>query len=178
MQTKRGRFAVSELVVGLLLLAAAGVIFFDAQRLPPPPAYGMGPASVPQLIAAGMALLGVITIAAAFMRRGAVDTGEEAEGGPIDAGAVVVILASLVALIALMTLGGGFILGCTVLFAGTAWAFGRRKLFADVVIGLVLSLLIYAVFTKLLTLSLPEGPLERVISRSLDSGWAATKSLF
>jgi putative tricarboxylic transport membrane protein len=178
MQTKRGRFAVSELVVGLLLLAAAGVIFFDAQRLPPPPAYGMGPASVPQLIAAGMALLGAITIAAAFFRRGAANSGEDEEGGPIDVGAVVVILVSLVTLIALMTLGGGFMLGCTVLFAGTAWAFGRRALVADVVIGLVLSLLIYAVFTKLLTLSLPEGPLERLVGRGLDAGWASLKSLF
>jgi putative tricarboxylic transport membrane protein len=178
MQTKRGRFAVSELVVGLLLLAAAGVIFFDAQRLPPPPAYGMGPASMPQLIAAGMALLGIITIAAAFFRRGAADADGDEEGGPIDVGAIVVILASLVALIALMTLGGGFILGCTVLFAGTAWAFGRRAPVSDVLIGLLLSLLIYAVFTKLLTLSLPEGPLERVISRSLDAGWASLKSLF
>lgn len=177
MRTKRGRFAVSELVVGLLLLAAAAVIYLDAQRLPPAPAYGMGPASVPQLIAAGMALLGVVTLAAAFMGGGAA-AGEEEEGGALDWGAVVAILASLVVLIALMTLGGGFILGCTVLFAGTAWAFGRRALAADVAIGLVLSALIYAVFTKLLTLTLPEGPLERLLVRGLDAGWASLKGLF
>src|SRR5262245_34847084 len=177
MQTKRGRFAVSELVVGLLLAAAAAVIYFDSQRLPPPPAYGMGPASVPQLIAACMALLGVITIVAAF-RRGAAEAEGDEEGGPIDAVAVAVILVSLVVLIALMTLGGGCILVCTARFAGTAWAVGRRAPVADIAIGLVLSALIYAVFTKLLTLSLPDGPLERLVARGLDAGWASLKNLF
>lgn len=168
MQTKpRARFAVSELVVGLLLLAAAAVILFDAQRLPAGAMYGVGPAAAPTLIAGGLVLLGLATLVAAW--RGGAAEDAEGEEGPLDSSAVVVIMLSLAALIALMTLGGGFIPACTVLFAGTAWAFGRRALLADIAIGLVLSLIIYAVFTKLLTLALPEGPLERLVLRGLDS---------
>jgi putative tricarboxylic transport membrane protein len=165
MQTKpRARFAVSELVVGLLLLAAAGVILFDAQRLPAGAMYGVGPAAAPTLIAGCMILLGLVTLVAAW--RGGEDA--DAEEGGLDGGAVVVIMLSLAALIALMTLGGGFIAACTVLFAGTAWAFGRRALLADIAIGAALALVIYAVFTKLLTLALPEGPPERLVLRGLD----------
>ena len=50
----------------------------------------------------------------------------------------------------------------TLLFAFTARAFGRRALIADLVIGFVLSTLIFLMFNKLLQLALPMGPLERL----------------
>ena len=49
------------------------------------------------------------------------------------------------------------------LFAATARAFGRTAIVTDLVIGLVLAFVVYLMFTKLLTLSLPEGPLERLL---------------
>ena len=66
------------------------------------------------------------------------------------------------ALIALIGLGGGFIPAITILFAATSTAFGRRAFLADVAIGFGLSLVAYLMFDKLLTLSLPAGPLERL----------------
>jgi putative tricarboxylic transport membrane protein len=163
-----GRIVVSELAIGAALLALAAVIFFDAQRLAPGSMYGVGPSVAPMIVAGGLVLLGLATLLAAW-RPGA----EEAEAGAIDrdamdASAVVVIAVALAAMIALMTLGGGFILACTALFAGTAWAFGRRAPAADVAIGFVLALLVYAVFTRALTLALPEGPLEALVQRGLD----------
>jgi len=167
MQTRgRGRIAVSELIIGLVLLALAAVIFADAQRLAPGSMYGVGPSEAPTMIAGGLVLLGLATLLAAWRPRAS--DNEFAAEGAIDTAAVVVIMAALVALIALMTLGGGFILGCTVLFAGTAWAFGRRAPVADIAIGLVLALIVYAVFTRALTLGLPEGPLEKLVQRGLD----------
>jgi putative tricarboxylic transport membrane protein len=50
-----------------------------------------------------------------------------------------------------------------VLFATTATAMGRRKPAADLAIGLALGLLVYLMFAKLLSLSLPAGPLESLI---------------
>jgi putative tricarboxylic transport membrane protein len=158
-----GRIAVSELVIGAVLLALAVVIFFDAQRLAPGSMYGVGPSVAPMIVAGGLVLLGLATLFAAW-RPGAAEAEEEG----IDRAAVVVIVAALAAMIALMTLGGGFILACTALFAGTAWAFGRRAPAADVAIGFVLALLVYAVFTRALTLTLPEGPLEALVQRGLD----------
>jgi putative tricarboxylic transport membrane protein len=70
---------------------------------------------------------------------------------------------ALASLVAAIGLGGGFILGTTLLFAFTARAFGRRAFLADVIIGAVLGLIVYLLFHGLLTLALPEGPLERLI---------------
>jgi putative tricarboxylic transport membrane protein len=51
----------------------------------------------------------------------------------------------------------------TILFAATATAFGRRAIAADLIIGFVIAVVIYLAFSKLLTLGLPEGPLERLL---------------
>ena len=80
-----------------------------------------------------------------------------------DAKAVGLIVGGLAALIAIIGLDGGFIPATTILFAATAAAFGRRAFLTDFVIGFVLSLVVYLLFTKLLSLSLPVGPLERLL---------------
>ena len=41
-------------------------------------------------------------------------------------------------------------------------AFGRRAFLTDLLIGAVIAVLIYLLFGKLLTLSLPAGPLENL----------------
>jgi putative tricarboxylic transport membrane protein len=69
----------------------------------------------------------------------------------------------LAALIAIIGLGGGFIPATAVLFAATATAFGRRAIHIDLAIGLVLAIVVFLLFDKLLTLSLPAGPLERLL---------------
>jgi putative tricarboxylic transport membrane protein len=80
----------------------------------------------------------------------------------LDPKAIVLILGGLVALIVIIGLGGGFIPATAVLFAAVATAFGRRAILADFAIGLGLALLVYLLFAKILTLSLPMGPLERL----------------
>ena len=59
---------------------------------------------------------------------------------------------------------GGMYGGSTtaILFAATATAFGRRAIHIDLGIGLVLAVLVFLMFDKLLTLSLPAGPIERL----------------
>ena len=76
---------------------------------------------------------------------------------------MLLILGGFVALIALIAFGGGFIIATAILFATTAAAFGRKALVTDLVIGAVLALVIFLIFDKLLTLSLPAGPLERLL---------------
>ena len=49
------------------------------------------------------------------------------------------------------------------LFVATAAAFGRRAILADLAIGSCMATLIYLAFDQLLTLSLPAGPLERLL---------------
>jgi putative tricarboxylic transport membrane protein len=149
------RFAVSELVIGVALLALAAVIAFDARRLPVGALYGVGPAAPAMIVAAGLAAIGIATLVAAW-RSG------PTRAPAVDAGPVLTIVFGLVVLIAIVALGGGFVIGFAVLFAATARAFGSGAPHWDIGIGFVLSAAIYFGFTKLLALSLPQGPLERL----------------
>jgi putative tricarboxylic transport membrane protein len=150
------RFDIVPAVVGLLLLGLAGVVAWDAASLTRSTPYGLGPEATPYLIAGGLFLLGCGHLIAAL--RSAPLSVE-----PTDPAAVAWIVGGLVALIATIWLGGGFIPATTFLFAATARAFGRRALLADLAIGFGLGVLVYLAFTKLLTLSLPQGPLERLL---------------
>ena len=80
-----------------------------------------------------------------------------------DPKAVLLILGGLALLIAIIGLGGGFILATSALFVTTSAAFGRRAILADSAIAIVMTTLIYLAFDRLLTLSLPTGPLERLL---------------
>lgn len=144
------------IVVGLVLLGLAGVIWWDLDSLTLSSTYGLGPKAMPAVVAAGLALLGLANGASAF-RQGRVVR------ETLDLRAIALIVGGLAALIALISFGGGFIPGTAILFAATAAAFGRRAVLADLAIGLGLAVAIYLLFAKLLTLSLPIGPIERLL---------------
>jgi putative tricarboxylic transport membrane protein len=156
MEKQAKRFDVAEFVLGLALIATAVVLWIDSALLSPGSMYGVGPSAAPKIIAGGLALLGLATLLVALR-------GTPADTESADWTAVLVMLAGFVALIALIAWGSGFIAASTILFAATSWAFGRRAVVTDVVLGAVLATCIYLVFTKLLTLGLPQGPFERLI---------------
>jgi putative tricarboxylic transport membrane protein len=144
------------LVIALMLAAVAAVLVWDANLLQSSTTYGMGPHVMPIVIAIGLGILAIGNLIDAL--RGNLPARESA-----DPKAVLLILAGLALLIAIIGLGGGFILATTALFVTTARAFGRRAILADLAIALVLTTLIYVAFDRLLTLSLPAGPLERLL---------------
>lgn len=145
------------LVVATLLLLTAIVIFSDAAQLSVSSPYGLGPKAVPNVIAAGLLLLAVGNLVMALQR--GFPAREEA-----DPKAVLLILGGLAALMALIALGAGFIAATAILFACTSAAFGRRAFAVDLLIGTALGLAMYLLFVKLLTLGLPQGPLERLLA--------------
>jgi putative tricarboxylic transport membrane protein len=144
------------IVVAALLALAAAIIAWDAGRLELGQTYGLGPKAMPYVVAVGLTLLAIGNLVMAL--RGALPLREST-----DPKAIIQILGGLAVLIAIIGFGGGFILATTVLFATTARAFGRRAFLVDLAIGFVLSFAIYLMFDKLLTLSLPAGPLERLL---------------
>jgi putative tricarboxylic transport membrane protein len=150
------RIDPAGLVVAAALAALAAVLVLDASRLPATSMYGMGPEAMPIVIAVGLGLLAIGNLIDAL--RGNLPPRESADPKP-----VLLILGGLAALIAIIGLGGGFILATAVLFVATSAAFGRRAILTDAVIALVMSTLIYLAFDRLLTLSLPSGPLERLL---------------
>jgi len=144
------------LVIAAVLAALAAVLVWDASKLSSTTMYGMGPEVMPVVIAVGLAILAVGNLIDAL--RGSLPPRESIDPKP-----VWLILAGLALLIAIIGFGGGFILATSALFVTTSAAFGRRAILADTAIALVMTTLIYLAFDRLLTLSLPAGPLERLL---------------
>lgn len=144
------------LLVGVLLLAVAAIVGYDASTQTITSNYGLGPTAMPYVVCAGLVALGLAHLVVAF--REGLPRPDEA-----DRSALLWIAAGLAGLIASIALGGGFVLATTLVFACTARGFGRRALLVDAIIGFVLGLVIFLVFAKLLTLLLPSGPLERLL---------------
>ena len=135
-----------------LAFAAIGVLLGTFVGVLP----GIGPQAMPLVVAAGLAILAIGNLVIALR-------GELPERESADPRAVLLILGGFVALIALIAFGGGFIIATAILFATTAAAFGRKAFLVDLGIGLALGVIIFLLFDKLLTLSLPAGPLERLL---------------
>ena len=144
------------IVVAALLALTAVVIVWDTARIELGQTYGLGPKAMPYVIAAGLVLLAIGNLIMGL--RGDMPARESA-----DPKAIIRILGGLAALIAIIGFGGGFIIATAFLFAMTSAAFGRKAFFVDLAIGFVLGVAIYLMFDKVLTLSLPAGPLERLL---------------
>ncbi|MEH2624460.1 putative tricarboxylic transport membrane protein [Bradyrhizobium sp. AZCC 1719] len=150
------RIDPAGLVIAAALAVLAAVLVWDASRLSSTSMYGMGPEAMPVVVAVGLGILAIANLIDTL--RGNLPPRESADPKP-----VLLILGGLALLIAIIGLGGGFILATSALFVTTSAAFGRRALLADLVIALVMTTLIYLAFDRLLTLSLPAGPLERLL---------------
>ena len=142
-------------VIALALAGLAAVLVWDSRQLQTTTMYGMGPEVMPVVIAVGLGLLAIGNLIDAL--RGNLPR-ESA-----DPKAVWLILGGLALLIAIIGLGGGFILATSALFVTTSAAVGRRAILIDSAIAIVMGTLIYLAFDRLLTLSLPSGPLERLL---------------
>jgi putative tricarboxylic transport membrane protein len=146
----------AALVIAAILLVLAGVILFDVSRLRDLGGYSqVGPATVPGWIAYGLVGLAIWTVVAAF--RGDFPVREKQEVKP-----VVWIVAGLAAQMLLIR-PLGFSIATGILFGLTAAGFGARKLWISIPIAIVICLAIWWVFSVVLSLSLPAGPLENLL---------------
>ena len=150
------RIDPAGIVIAVALAVLAAVLVWDASHLPATSMYGMGPEAMPVVVAIGLGLLAIGNLIDAL--RGNLPPRESMDPKP-----VLLILGGLALLIAIIGFGGGFILATSALFVATSTAFGRRAILTDAIIALVMSTLIYLAFDRLLTLSLPTGPLERLL---------------
>jgi putative tricarboxylic transport membrane protein len=149
------RVDVAGLVIALILLVLAGVVWWDMTKLQILSPYDLGPKVMPIVVSACLVLLAIGNGIGAL--RGDLPPRDSLDWKPI-----ILILGGLACLITLIALGGGFMIGTAILFATTSAAFGRRAFLTDLLIGAVIAVFIYVLFGKLLTLSLPAGPLERL----------------
>jgi putative tricarboxylic transport membrane protein len=146
----------AALVIAAGLAIAAAVIGWQTANMSGGGGYArIGPAAFPYLIAAGLFFLAVWTAVAAW--RG--DFPErEAQNLPL----MIWIIGGLAAQMLLLEIAG-FSIATGVLFAATARGFGRGPLYFTIPLGIALALAIFVVFATGLQLSLPAGPLERLV---------------
>jgi putative tricarboxylic transport membrane protein len=156
MSSQHRRIDVAGLVIALLLLALAGVVWWDMTKLQLLSPYDVGPKAMPVIVSIGLAILAIGNGIGAL--RGDLPERESLDWKPI-----ILILGGLACLITLIAIGWGFMIGTAILFATTSAAFGRRAFLVDFLIGAVIAVFIYVLFAKLLTLSLPAGPLENLL---------------
>ncbi|KXG86222.1 tripartite tricarboxylate transporter TctB family protein [Agrobacterium bohemicum] len=141
--------------IAVFLVAIAAVIFWDSARLASVAGYSpVGPATVPYAIA--FCLIGLAIWTGFEAWRNEFPTRDRQEMGP-----VFWVIAGLAAQMLLLKIAG-FSIATGLLFAFTARAFGKRKLWYSIPIGIVFSFIIWVIFAQLLQLSLPAGPLERL----------------
>lgn len=153
---RRPRGAAFVIAAGLAGLAA--LLLVDAAGLRQDGGYaGVGPADVPRIVAYGLLVLAVLTVLAGLKG----DLPKPPRQAPAP---VLWILGGLGLQLALLHVVG-FVISGALLFGMTARGFGQRPLWKNVAVGLVLALVIYGVFDRLLRLNLPGGPLEMLIFR-------------
>lgn len=146
----------AALVIALVMAAIAAVIIWQTSMMRVPPIQAkVGPQVFPYVIAGGLIVLAIGTAFSAM--RGSFPPREKDNYGPM-----MWILGGLVA--QMLLLGwAGFSLATGVLFAFTAKGFGRGPLWQTIPIGFVLAFVIWFIFSRGLQLSLPSGPIERLI---------------
>ncbi|SMO35751.1 tripartite tricarboxylate transporter TctB family protein [Paracoccus laeviglucosivorans] len=145
----------AALVIAVFLALVAGVMLWDSARLADLGGYsGVGPASVPRVVAYCLLGLAGWTALAAFR-------GDFPEREPQNPSPILWIVAGLAAQLMLLHIAG-FSIATGILFAFTARAFGKRNLAMTLPIGIVFAFAVWVIFAKLLMLHLPPGPLEHL----------------
>ncbi|WP_011582626.1 MULTISPECIES: tripartite tricarboxylate transporter TctB family protein [Chelativorans] len=145
----------AALAIAAALAMVAGVIVWSTAGGTSGGGYArIGPAAFPYVIAAGLFLLAIWTAIAAW--RGDFPKREPQQLGPL-----AWIVGGLIAQMLLLTTAG-FSIATGILFAATARGLGRGPLWLTVPVGIVLAFVVWLIFARLLQLSLPAGPLERL----------------
>lgn len=146
---------MAALVIAAGLAIVAGVMLWDSARLADLGGYsGVGPASVPRVVA--FCLLGLAAWTAFAALRGDFPARPRQNVAP-----VLWIIAGLAGQMMLLHIAG-FSIATGLLFAFTAMAFGKRNLAMTFPIGIIVSFAVWILFSQLLMLHLPPGPLEHL----------------
>lgn len=150
-------WSLAGLSIGLGLLVVAAVIGYDAAQMRVPPIHAkVGPRVFPIIVSIGLAVCGLALV---WQSRSKVSF-PDAEG-ETDWTAIAVIAAGLIVHMNILK-PLGFVPAGVMLFMSVAFAFGSRKFARDGMIALIVVLITYVSFTRLLGLQLPPGILKGI----------------
>lgn len=151
----------AETLVGLAVLAFAGVVYYGAASIPASPLYArVGPAVFPFAIAWCMAALGIALIVQGL--RGGWSDEDPDTKLPVDFRALLWLgLGLAINLVAIQDLG--FTLASAAMFACIARCFGSERPAVDFGVGFALAAAAYLGFSKALGINIGEGLLESLV---------------
>lgn len=142
--------------IAAFLLLVGVILIVEGYRVPSKAGYsGVGAGDVPRLIGWALVLLSGWTAIDGWRNPGP----PRARQHPVP---LIWLLGGMAVMVATIH-SIGFILGVTILFIAATAAFGERRFHISAPVGLVMGVLIYAVFDQLLQLNLPAGPIETLI---------------
>jgi putative tricarboxylic transport membrane protein len=157
----------SELLIAAAVIALGIVVLVQTQDIRITRAVArVSPRAIPQIVGAGLIVLGVWYAIDIVRKPHAIGGGEDSEDVDIDAPTdwvVIAIIAVGLALFAALVKPAGFAIASAALFATSAFAMGSRRIILDLVIGLALGVAIFLVFDTWLGVRLPEGWLGGVL---------------
>jgi putative tricarboxylic transport membrane protein len=164
-----GRIAEFALALGVIVLGA--VVLWQTRDIRITPMNSrIGPRVIPYIVGSGLVVVGlwfaVEILLGRTTRAGGGEDSEDADPTlPTDWGTIGFIAISLVVYLYLIE-RAGFIIASSVLFFGAAFGMGSRRILRDVAIAIAVSVSIYFIFTRGLSLRLPEGvlPLELIMA--------------
>ena len=157
-----GRERLLEGGVALAVFLLGVVVLWQTREIRVSPMNAkIGPRMIPYIVGSGLILVGLWY--AVELVRGQGDGskgGEDAEDVDVDAttdwATVGWIGLSLVVYLILLE-RAGFVVASSLLFFGSAFGMGSRRFTRDAAVAVVLSVLVYLLFTRGLSLRLPEG---------------------
>jgi putative tricarboxylic transport membrane protein len=152
----------AQTLVGAGVIAFALLVFYQTTRIPVSPLYSkVGPTIFPYLVAAGLLILGLLLVLQAVRGQWG-ETDADADESPPDLRALGWLGAGLVLNVVLIDFLG-FIIASTIMFVCVCRAFGSKALARDIIIAVLLTLIAYLGFDKLLGISIGAGILEGII---------------
>ena len=163
-----GRLAELALATGIVVLGAI-VLWKTGEIRITPMNSRIGPRVIPYIVGSGLVVIGIWYALEVLRGRAAEPAGGE-DSEDVDptlptAWDTIAILG--VALIAYLLLieRAGFIIASSALFLGSAFGMGSRRIGRDAAVAILLSTAIYLIFTRGLSLDLPDGivPLEMIM---------------
>ena len=151
---------VAGLIAGLLLALLAALIAWSTSQMRIIPVHAkVGPQMFPYFAAVALAIVGICFIIQALRNSSGKLVADTDETNWMALG--LIAFGFIFEILFIKSLG--FILASTVLFMAVAMAYGSRRYFRDIAIGLIITSAAYFGFTRLLNLQLPAGVLEGLI---------------
>lgn len=154
---------------GLALIAAAvaagGLLVLRASlRIPEGSGYAaVGPRVFPLIVSAGVLLLGLALLARVTVWPDRELLGRAAAEARATHWPAPLLLCALLLVYALVLAPMGFVLATAPFFAAVAWVLDDRRPARALGLGLVVALVTYLAFTRLLGIALPPGPLDGLL---------------